>query len=130
MQCRWEPVLKTLGRCLVLSSTGLLLASVLIGCGPQIVYDYLPPESEVGRACTAQCQIGANNCRQMKQMANQQCQNNYNAMQQNYNACKATGAKHCVGPTPCPYSSTSECDQNYRECFSACGGTVIARTVE
>lgn len=128
---RWKPVLETAGRGLLVRSASVLMISVwLAGCGPQIVYDFIPPESNEGRICTAQCQNTATNCRQMKQMVNQQCQNNYNAMQQNYNACKESGAKHCVSPTPCPFNSTSECDQSYRECFAACGGRVIARTVE
>lgn len=129
MHCR-KPGLDEVGRRWTLI-TGLWIAVVaLAGCGPQIVYDFVPPESSEGRICTSQCQNAATNCRQMKQIVNQQCQNNYSAMQQNYNACKESGAKHCVSPTPCPYNSTSECDQNYRECFAACGGTVIARTVE
>jgi hypothetical protein len=118
-----------LGRLARLAGLFLMLM-VVSGCGPQIVYDYVPPDTNEGRVCAAQCQSTATNCRQMKQMVSQQCQNNYNAMLQNYNACREVGAKHCVGPTPCPYSSTSECDQNYRECFAACGGTVVARTVE
>lgn len=126
----WKPVLEPVGRRLALLSSLLIATVGLFACGPQIVYDFIPPESGEGRICAAQCQSTATNCRQMKQMVNQQCQNNYNAMQQNYNACKESGAKHCVGPTPCPYNSTSECDQNYRECFAACGGQVIARTVE
>jgi hypothetical protein len=106
------------------------MLAMVAGCGPQIVYDYVPPESNEGRICAAQCQNTATNCRQMKQMVNQQCQNNYSTMLQNYNACREAGAKHCIGPTPCPYNGTTECDQNYRECFAACGGTVTARTVE
>lgn len=129
MHCR-KPVLKTVGQRLS-RVAGLLMVMIgLAGCGPQIVYDFIPPESDAGRICAAQCQSTATSCRQMKQMVNQQCQNNYNAMQQNYNACKESGAKHCVGPTPCPFNSSSECDQNYRECFAACGGQVIARVVE
>ncbi len=129
MHCR-KPGLAMIGRRLVLMAGLWIALAGLTGCGPQIVYDFVPPESREGRICATQCQNAATNCRQMKQMVNQQCQNNYNAMQQNYNACKESGAKHCVSPTPCPYNSTSECDQNYRECFAACGGTVIARTVE
>lgn len=110
--------------------SALLACLVLVSCGPQIVYDYVPPDSAEGRVCATQCQNNASNCRQMKQMLDQQCRNNYNAMQQNYNACKESGAKHCVSPSPCPFSSTRECDQAYRECFAACGGQVIARTVE
>jgi hypothetical protein len=110
---------------------GLFLVLMLVyGCGPRIVYDYVPPASDEGRICAVQCQSTATNCRQMSQMVNQQCQNNYNAMLQNYNACREAGAKHCIGPTPCPYNSASECDRNYRECFAACGGSVIARTIE
>ena len=108
----------------------LLFCFFLSGCGPQIVYDYIPPASSEGRVCASQCQNNAVNCRQMQQMMDQQCRNTYNAMQQNYNACKESGAKHCVSPSPCPFSSTRECDQAYRQCFAACGGKVMARTIE
>jgi hypothetical protein len=116
---RWKPIWEVMSRRSVLLAILSIAAAGLGGCGPQIVYDFIPPGSSEGRICAAQCQSTATSCRQMKQMVNQQCQNNYSAMQQNYNACKASGAKHCVGPTPCPYHSTRECDQNYRECFAA-----------
>jgi hypothetical protein len=123
-------MLQGVGRRWIVVAGLLLVLGGVVGCGPQIVYDFVPPDSSEGRICIAQCQNNASNCRQMKQMVNQQCQNNYSAMLQNYNACKESGAKHCVSPTPCPYNSTSECDQGYRECYAACGGQVIARTVE
>ncbi|MBK1704415.1 hypothetical protein CKO40_07660 [Halochromatium glycolicum] len=125
-----EPVLANVGCRLFARGSLMLVLIALVGCGPRIVYDYIPPESTEGRVCTSQCQNAASNCRQMKQIMNQQCQNNYSVMQQNYNACKESGAKHCVSPSPCPYSSTLACDQGYRECFAACGGKVIARVVE
>ncbi len=116
-------------RALLLPILSMLLL-VLGGCGPRIVYDFVPPETQEGRICAAQCQNAAAQCRQMQQMMAQQCRNTYNLMQQNYNACKEGGGQHCIRPASCPYVSTSECAQNYRECFAACGGRVISRLVE
>ncbi|WP_058557874.1 hypothetical protein [Thiohalocapsa sp. ML1] len=107
---------------------GLLLG--LTACGPQIVYDLTPPETPEGRVCTVQCQSSAALCRQMQQNAEQQCQNNYALMQQNYQACRDSGSKHCVMPPYCTSLSTSVCDQSFRECFAACGGTVTTRVIE
>lgn len=109
---------------------GLLACLWLAGCGPTIVYDYVPPSSPEGRVCTAQCQSSAAMCRQMQQSNYQQCQSNYTLMMQNYNACRDSKGKHCVMPPSCMMSSTTHCDKGYRECFAACGGTVSARVVE
>jgi hypothetical protein len=108
----------------------LWLVTVLAGCGPQIVYDYAPPQTPEGRACAIQCHSSAALCRQMQQNTYQQCQNTYNLMLQNYNACRENGGKHCSMPSICSSPSTSICDQNYRECFAACGGKVTSRVVE
>ena len=66
----------------------------------------------------------------MQHNADQQCQNNYALMLQNYHACRESGAKHCVMPTSCTVSSAAACDKNFRECFAACGGTVTTRVIE
>lgn len=112
----------------LLGLIGLLLG--FTACGPTIVYDLAPPETPEGRVCTVQCQSSASLCRQMQQYAEQQCQNNYALMQQNYQACRDSGSEHCVMPSYCMSMSTSVCDQSFRECFAACGGTVTARVIE
>ena len=108
----------------------LALLLALTGCGPRIVYDLTPPETPEGRACTVQCQSSAALCRQMQQNVDQQCQNNYTLMLQNYQACRDSGSDRCVLPSSCTSGSTAVCDQNFRECFAACGGTVTARVIE
>ena len=116
----------TRGRAAFLIATACLLSA----CGPRIVYDYQPPETEVGRLCTAQCSNTKTLCTQSEEHRYQQCQSNYQLMLSNYNACVAAEGKGCISPTLCSPSSTYQCNQGFRECYKACGGQVTAREVE
>lgn len=98
---------------------------VLSACGP--IYDYTPPESPEGRVCAAQCVNTKSYCEQAEHSRYQQCQANYNLGQQNYQSCKAAGGTFCSSPSICLGPNTYRCDENYRACFSACGGKITAR---
>lgn len=92
-------------------------------------YEYHQPRSSEGRICTAQCLNSKQQCETMSSMAYNQCRQNYNISQQLYNQCKKRDKKDksCIQPTYC-YQDRDDCEDNYRECFKACGGKI--RVVE
>lgn len=108
----------------------LLGAWMLAGCGPRIVYDFIPPESPEGRLCAAQCATSQSYCRQSAEANHRACEASYQSALASYNACREAKGKGCVSPQTCFYPSTSGCDEAYRSCFSTCGGRVQARVVE
>jgi hypothetical protein len=100
------------------------------GCGPEIVYDYTPPQSPEGRTCAAQCANTKQYCRQSAESSYQSCQSNYQLGMANYNACKQAGGTLCSQPSSCVHPYTGGCDEAYRSCFAACGGQVQTRVVK
>jgi hypothetical protein len=109
----------------------LLLGPLLLGgCGPRIVYDFIPPESPEGRTCAAQCANTQTYCRQSAEANYRACEASYQGALASYNACREANGRGCVSPPSCFYPSTSACDEGYRSCFSTCGGRVRARVVE
>lgn len=106
----------------------LLLASQLAAC-VTTRHEYHQPKSSEGRVCTAQCLNSKQQCETLSSMAYNQCRQNYNISQQMYNECRKRNKKDrsCIQPTYC-YREDDRCEENYRHCFKACGGTI--RVVE
>ena len=115
---------------------GALLATVMLsGCGPlyRTTYDFTPPRDRIGRLCSAQCATTREVCRGN---ADNRAQNQYSQCeieaQQDYyhclNAAKDSKQRNFCFLRQC-YSHTnySRCDTDYRGCFSACGGRVVAQ---
>ena len=108
----------------------ILAALPSAGCGPTIVYDFVPPESPEGRLCAAQCSNTKVYCETTARAIHQSCESSYQMAVQSYNACKEAGRKHCLYPSACYYSGGSDCAANYRACFTLCGGRVQTRITE
>jgi hypothetical protein len=109
-----------------LGALSALVAVCISACGP--VYDtrytFVPPERPEGRTCVFQCENSKLQCQNMQDMQKQNCE--FRA-QLEYERCKDRGEKHCYED----YCSSdySRCDEQYRNCFQACGGTVNRQDV-
>jgi hypothetical protein len=95
-------------------------------------YEYTAPPTESGKTCAVQCMTTKQVCYNGAQA---QAQNNANQCQQqnhlNYQACVNRAQSHDdvkkCNPNGmyCPVMANNwQCDESYRQCFSACGGTV------
>jgi hypothetical protein len=95
-------------------------------------YEYIAPPTEHGKTCAVQCMNTKNVCYGGAQA---QAQNNANNCQQqnhlNYQACVNRAQSHDdvkkCNPNGmyCPVNPNYwQCDESYRQCFAACGGTV------
>lgn len=95
-------------------------------------YEYIAPPTEHGKTCAVQCMNTKNVCYNGAQA---QAQNNANACRQqnsySYQACVNRAQSHDevkkCNPNPqyCPTNVNYwQCDESYRQCFAACGGTV------
>lgn len=111
----------------------LLMASslLLIACGPSYHYVYTPPVSPEGRVCISQCTINQQQCWSYNQNLYQQCLNNRNWAMQNYYQCRNNAPdkkaqNNCWLPAVCYGPNNYYCEEGYRACYQACGGTVDA----
>jgi hypothetical protein len=95
-------------------------------------YEYIAPPTEHGKTCAVQCMTTKQVC---YNGAQSQAQNNANSCQQqnqlNYQACVNRAQSHDdvkkCNPNAmyCPVNTNYwQCDESYRQCFAACGGTV------
>ena len=118
-------------------SSLLVLAFVLGGvsaCGPVYHTDYAfrPPKSAEGRSCVFQCEQSRQQCRQIEDMQQDNCQN------RSYweNARCEDDIRRRKGREPkwyeCGTDSCSadydRCDDSYRSCYQSCGGEVQTNT--
>jgi hypothetical protein len=95
-------------------------------------YNFEPPKSENGRVCIYQCENGRMQCGQLEQMRLDNC--NARSESQRY-SCEQD-IRYRLNRSPKWYEcggescsdETSRCDEQYRACFQACGGRVIAET--
>lgn len=105
--------------------------TVLVAC-TTYRYEYIAPASESGKTCAVQCMTTKQVCYSGMQA---QAQNNANRCQQqnnlNYQACVNRAQSHDdvkkCNPNAmyCPVVANNwQCDESYRQCFAACGGTV------
>ncbi|EGV33103.1 hypothetical protein ThidrDRAFT_0781 [Thiorhodococcus drewsii AZ1] len=115
------------------------LIPLLTACGPmyRTVYTYTPPSNLEGKRCLNQCLAMREMCRSNAE--GRAAQNRSNCQQSamvNYTACIST-AKSDSERAKCTDSSyacneqvnTSQCDGDYRVCYSNCGGIVDSREV-
>lgn len=107
------------------SLLGILL--FLIGCGSpvyQMEYKFELPDSQHGRNCVAVCERGKQRCLSLQEL-------NYNNCEQiaeaNYAVCESQN-KNCLLER-CERSSIETCAKDFRNCYAACEGRVIAEQV-
>ncbi|NOT83782.1 MAG: hypothetical protein HOP02_03165 [Methylococcaceae bacterium] len=119
----------------------ILLVILIQACANpkyQTFYNYDPPTTAEGRACTFQCENTKMQCEQVDQMRLANCQDraelNFqrctDRAQAEYDRCKASGQKYCIADycreETC--NNNGQCENQYRRCFSICGGKVTSET--
>lgn len=125
----------------LIAMAAIAVTSILMtGCAPiyQTKYSYIPPKSYRGQMCTNQCLSQKSSCQNNARMLNQACRMQANAVaEQAYRAYLKRMRKQNKTPRQnigdfADYSgcnSSGGCETNYRQCFTSCGGRVIAHTV-
>jgi hypothetical protein len=117
-----------------------LMAAMLSACGPvfKTEYSYVPPRSDGGKMCVAQCIQGKNACEQSCEMKNQNCklrahQDALTQFEMYKQEQKRIGkpVERSVDSFDRSYacSASCGCDETYNSCYSTCGGKVIETQV-
>lgn len=107
----------------------LALILLVTGCATTR-YEYVAPPTEQGRYCATQC-AGVREICQGNEMNRAQAERNACEQRSDYqyhdclhHARNNDEAKRCVRPACWSNQNTWRCDENYRQCFVGCGGTV------
>lgn len=141
----------------------IFLLPFFSGC-QSVRYVFIPPLTDGGKMCTAECTKIRNECELEAQKDYQECQRRYDFENRIYLDCLREsrwekpiyrcindGSKRffacqeqfeaqmhfyrmkksiiCNSPSYC-YPNDSICENNYRQCFEGCGGTVIKEIIE
>lgn len=116
----------------LLSLVGIALA--ISSCGPiyDTTYQFIPPNSEGGRACVYQCENSRSQCRQIEDLRVDRCEQDSRYEQRRCEddvyRREGRGPKwHECGGLVCT-PEYDRCDDQYRSCYQSCGGTVQAET--
>lgn len=141
-----------MGRFRLFGAVGAVMSAlVLAACGPVIEthYDFKPPVSDAGMQCVQSCQQAKTWCRQEARDAEEKCRKKQDrkaerdyekAMDDYIVALKLRAADPAKYPeptepkrrTPSYYmcrADTSQCQPDFNQCYSACGGKVTSRQV-
>ena len=142
----------------VSGAASLLLAPAflgLAGCTVQMVppepryevsHSYIPPATDMGRMCAAQCLTSKDQCLTTKQLsadlARERCENDERERARKEYASYAKSRKDKgkkVDRTEdsfyaryrCEKAGTtlSDCGENYHQCYTTCGGQVVAQSI-
>ncbi|AXS79451.1 hypothetical protein [Dechloromonas sp. HYN0024] len=113
---------------------GVMLGLLLVTGCVTTRYEYMAPHTEQGRYCATQCASIKEAC-QSNEISRAQAEQ-YNCQQRSeyrYHDClhharSEDEAKRCFRPACWNNPNTWRCDENYRQCFVGCGGTV--RTIK
>ncbi|MFZ2973722.1 MAG: hypothetical protein WA049_13875 [Ferribacterium limneticum] len=109
---------------------GVALSILLVTGCVTTRYEYAAPRTEQGRHCTTQCSAIKEAC-QDNEISRAQYE--FNSCQQRsdyqYHDCLRHArsddeAKKCFRQACWNNPNTWRCDENYRQCFTGCGGTV------
>jgi hypothetical protein len=113
-----------------LAMMAAITACLLIAGCSTVRYEYFPPASEQGRMCITHCQGIREMCRgneinrtqseryaceQRSESVFRNCQRHANSREE---------AKKCYRPACNVYENTWRCDEDFRQCFVGCGGTI------
>jgi len=98
------------------------ISGLITACGPihQTKYFYTPPSSVEGRTCLFQCENNQIQCEQLEEMKQESCELRAEL------ACN--NQENCSRPRICR-ANLKRCEQVYRNCYQACGGTVQSQQV-
>lgn len=111
------------------SITGLVLCVLLVACSTTR-YEYHPPATEQGRICVTHC-AGVREMCQGNEINRAQserfaCEQRSESM---YRSCLRKSdnrdeSKKCHRAACWANENTWRCDENYRQCFVVCGGSI------
>lgn len=103
----------------------VLLTALLGGCAEQL-YDrqLVQPTGADGKECVANCELPKEQCRQRQIAREDECNRYYTPAKADYDLCVRNGASNCTAPDTCLGADMDICDQQYDDCFQACGGRV------
>ena len=111
----------------------LMAVPMLLALGACTTYEYVPPSSDAGRACAAQCEqprqsciasaqdraeAGAKECRQTRAFTLALCLAGANDKAQKEKC-------HERAPACVAIPMTESCEASFRRCYTSCGGRVI-----
>lgn len=116
--------MQSIGKALAVVA-GLLVA----GC-TTVRYEYEPPSSESGRMCVTQCQGIREACRgneinrvqSERYSCERRSENAFRDCQRGANSPEE--AKKCYRPVCNVAENYWRCDEDFRQCFAGCGGTI------
>ncbi len=136
---------------MLLASAALLLAGCSIQMEPpqpkyEVTHNFIPPTSDMGRMCAAQCLTSKDQCLTTKQLtaelAKERCLNDERERARKEYASYAksrTDKGKKVDRTEDSFYSRARCDQaggtlsdcneNYHQCYTTCGGQVVAQSI-
>jgi hypothetical protein len=122
----------------------MLILLLLAGCGPQIRTDYqwIAPQTRAGQMCASNCLYQKQQCEQPCAVEKSRCEAYKNAESQTEYMLQAydrlnEGKSVTRSPSYTGYSKTCRregnycnelCGDNYRLCFTNCGGQIISNT--
>jgi hypothetical protein len=104
--------------------------SLLLAACKTVRYDYHPPQSDQGRMCITQCQgirevchgNESNRVQAERHACEQRSESTFRSCQRL--AANKEEAKKCSRPACYVTENFWRCDENYRQCFVGCGGTI------
>jgi hypothetical protein len=113
-----------------IGATLLLLATLLgsVGCTQGLFHRYaIDPASPEGKTCVQKCELPKAQCRSRQESREKECGQIYAIAKSEFDLCVKSGAARCKAPYTCLGADLSICDQQYDDCFAACGGRIEQR---
>ena len=111
-----------------------LLLLLLAGCGPiyDTVYDFTPPSTSAGRGCIDECGRSKSYCEDAERDRVDYCEEHQQRLMDQCNdrilreKNRAPKWTEC-GKTESCTADNEKCENRYRVCYQACGGTVTSK---
>jgi hypothetical protein len=113
-----------------IGATLLLLTTLLgsAGCTQGLFHRYaIDPASPEGKTCVQKCELPKAQCRSRQEAREKECGQIYAIAKSEFDLCVKSGAARCKAPYTCLGADLSICDQQYDDCFAACGGRIERR---
>lgn len=117
-----------------------MVVGLLTACGPiyETQYAYVPPHSNMGKMCVANCTQGKSMCEQMCQMRKQQCLSDARRdAREDYREYKYDRHREgqAVKKDERDFDRSYRCNEacncapQFNSCYAACGGQVLEKQV-
>ena len=103
----------------------LPLVIFLSGCPfSRVRYEYIPPETSEGLACTQDCESMKSRCRIDEWLRAEKKQTQLNIAYEECRERRLSRSARAFCRSETVYPDYSECKKNYHGCFERCGGIV------